>query len=142
MRLTETSHQVLKSEINITPMIDVLLVLLIIFMVISPGLSVGLDSQIPQTASGPTREQVETENALVISIKGDSSLQINQETIPTEELQDRLGAILKARRDRSVFLQADSDLPFAAVADTIDGARGAGADRIGLLTEKLAATNL
>ena len=142
MRSTEPAGQVLKSEINITPMIDVLLVLLIIFMVISPSLSVGLDSQIPQTTSGPTREQVEIENPLVISMQRDSSLQINQETIPAEELQDRLRAILKARRDRGIFLQADSDLAFAVVAATIDGARSAGADRIGLLTEKLAATNL
>jgi biopolymer transport protein ExbD len=72
----------------------------------------------------------------------DSSLQINQETIPAEKLQDRLRAILKLRKDRSVFVQADSDLSFAAVAVTIDGAKSAGADRIGLLTEKLAVTKL
>jgi biopolymer transport protein ExbD/biopolymer transport protein TolR len=123
-------------------MIDVLLVLLIIFMVISPNLSVGLDSQIPQPTPGSTYEPVENERALVISMQRDSSLQINQETIPAEKLQDRLRAILKLRKDRSVFLQADSDLPFEAVATTIDSARGAGADRIGLLTDKLAPANL
>jgi biopolymer transport protein ExbD/biopolymer transport protein TolR len=137
VKLTERSNHALKNEINVTPMIDVLLVLLIIFMVISPSLSVGLDSQIPQSNSGAMRERVKTEEALVISVKGDSSIQINQEPIPAHELQSRLTTILKSRTDRSIFLQADSNLPFEAVAATIDRARSAGADRIGLLTDKL-----
>jgi biopolymer transport protein ExbD len=132
---------VLKSEINVTPMIDVLLVLLIIFMVISPSLSVGLDSNIPQSSSEPVRPKAPIDEAIVISLKDDLSIQINQEPIPVHELQDRLRVILKSRTDRSVFLQADSDLRFEAVATIIDGARSAGADRIGLLTEKLQPAN-
>ena len=141
MKPTERSRHGLKSEINVTPMIDVLLVLLIIFMVISPSLSVGLDSQIPQSSSEVRPKPERIDEAIVISIKNDLSIQINQETIPVHELQDRLRAILKSRTDRSVFLQADSDLPFEAVAATIDGARSAGADRIGLLTDKLQPAN-
>jgi biopolymer transport protein ExbD len=140
VKLTGPSTGVLKSEINVTPMIDVLLVLLIIFMVISPSLSVGLDSQIPQSSAEPTHSATKTE-AIVISMKDELSIQINQEPVPVEELQDRLRVILKARTDRSVFLQADSDLPFEAVAATIDKARSAGADRIGLLTDKLQTAN-
>jgi len=123
------------------PMIDILLVLLIIFMVISPSLSVGLDSQIPQSNSEAVRPKAEIDEAIVISMKNDLSIQINQEPVPVHELQDRLRVILKSRTDRSVFLQADSDLPFEAVAAIIDGARSAGADRIGLLTDKLPGAN-
>ena len=141
MKPTERCAQGLKGEINVTPMIDILLVLLIIFMVISPSLSVGLDSQIPQPSSEPIRPETETDKTIVISIKDDLSIQINQDPVPVHELQDRLRVILKLRTNRSVFLQADSNLPFEAVAATIDGARSAGADRIGLLTDKLPRAN-
>lgn len=130
-----------KGEINVTPMIDVLLVLLIIFMVISPTLSVGLDSQIPQSNSEVIRPKAMTDEAIVVSMKADFSIEINQEPVLVHELQDRLRLILKSRTDRSVFLQADFNLPFEAVAATIDGARSAGADRIGLLTDKLQPAN-
>ena len=142
MKPTERSTQRLKNEINVTPMIDVLLVLLIIFMVISPSLSVGLDSQIPEPSSEVARPGPERHDEdIVISIKDDLSLQINQEPIAIHELEDRLRVILRSRTDRSVFVQADSGLPFEAVAATIDGARTAGADRIGLLTDKLRPAN-
>jgi biopolymer transport protein ExbD len=130
-----------KGEINVTPMIDVLLVLLIIFMVISPTLSVGLDSQIPQSNSEVIHPKAMINEAIVISMKADFSIEINQEPVPIHELQDRLRVILKSRTDRSVFLQADFNLPFEAVAATIDGARSAGADRIGLLTNKVQPAN-
>ena len=141
MKPTERSTHGLKSEINVTPMIDILLVLLIIFMVISPSLSVGLDSQIPQSSSEPDRPRAEIDEAIVISMKDDLSIQINQKPVPVHELQESLRLILKSRTDRSVFLQADFNLPFEAVAATIDGARSAGADRIGLLNDKLPRAN-
>jgi biopolymer transport protein TolR len=137
VKLTERSSYGPKGEINITPMIDILLVLLIIFMVISPTLSVGLDSRIPQPNSGPISPTVEPDKAIVIAIQADLSVRINQEPTPVHELEDRLRAILKSRTERSVFLQADSNLPFEAVANIIDTARSAGADRTGLLTAKL-----
>ncbi|MBM3801662.1 MAG: biopolymer transporter ExbD [Acidimicrobiia bacterium] len=139
MRSVERSNQELKSEINITPMIDILLVLLIIFMVLSPSLSVGLDSQIPRPGSEPN--QSVTERAIVVSLESRLSLRINQEPVPVAELQARLAAILKSRKDRSVFFQADLDLPFEVVAATIDIAKQAGAERVGLLTNKLAPAN-
>jgi len=137
----ERSAHGLKGEINVTPLIDVLLVLLIIFMVISPTLSVGLDSQISQSSSERVHPKAEIDEAIVISIKDDLSIQINQEPVSVHELQDRLRSILKSRTDRSVFLQADFNLPFEAVATMIDSARSAGADRIGLLTDKLQRAN-
>jgi biopolymer transport protein ExbD len=141
MNSSERFSNALKSEINVTPMIDVLLVLLIIFMVISPTLSVGLDSQIPKSSSKPARLENKPDEAIVISMKDDLSIQINEEPVPVPEFQDRLRVILKSRTNRSVFLQADSDLPFEAVAAIIDGVRSAGADRIGLLTQKLQPAN-
>jgi biopolymer transport protein ExbD len=135
VRSTERSNRGLKAEINLTPMIDILLVLLILFMAISPSLSVGVDSQIPQPSSEVN--QSEAEEAIVVSITGHSSLRINQEPVPVDALQARLRAILKSRRDRTVFLQADPSLPFEAVAAVIEDARQAGAERVGLLTHEL-----
>ena len=134
------SRASLKGEINVTPMIDVLLMLLIIFMVISPVRSAGLDSQIPHSNPDDAQSRDEPDEVIVVSIHRDLSIQINHQTISPPLLQGRLKAILKSRTDRSLFIQADSELPFEAVAATIDSARGAGADRIGLWTEKLHAT--
>ena len=100
MKPTERSTHGLKSEINLTPMIDVLLVLLIIFMVISPTLSVGRDSQIAKSSSEPTRLETKPDEAIVISMKDDLSIQINQEPVPVREFQDHLRVILKSRTDR------------------------------------------
>ena len=94
----------------------------------------------PQSNSQVIHPKAIIGEAIVISMKADFSIEINQEPVPIHELQDRLRVILKSRTDRSVFLQADFNLPFEAVA-TIDGARSAGADRIGLLTDKLQPAN-
>ena len=141
MKLIQRSTHGLKGEINVTPMIDILLVLLIIFMLISPSLSVGLDSQIPQSHSEIDRSKAQIDEAIVISMRDDLSIQINQEPVAVNDLQDRLRLILKSRTERSVFLQADFNLPFEAVAATIDSARSAGADRIGLLIDELQRPN-
>jgi len=114
VKLIQRSTHGLKGEINVTPMIDILLVLLIIFMLISPSLSVGLDSQIPQSHSEIDRSKAQIDEAIVISMRDDLSIQINQEPVAVNDLQDRLRLILKSRTERSVFLQADVNLPFEA----------------------------
>ncbi len=122
-------------NINITPMVDVLLVLLIIFMVITPLTPKGLQTLIPQP---PTKheQQPQDERTVVVDVKADGSLDINQQPIALADLQQRLEDIFKTRAERVVFVKGAPNLDFRAVAQVIDIAQGAGIDKIGLLTDK------
>ncbi len=127
-------------QINVTPLIDVLLVLIIVFMVVvSMSRTKGLDAQIPQPAAqqnGPTPP----DRTIVIQVGWNApnqppTLKINQESVKWEELQTRLHDIYKQRAERVAFVRGDDDVDFQYVADVIDVARGAGVDRVGLLTK-------
>jgi biopolymer transport protein TolR len=125
-----------KSDINMTPMIDVLLVLIIIFMVITPLTPKGLEAMIPQPPppnSKPTEADMRT---VVITINKDHSMLINQDAIDEAHLGSRLEEIFKTRAERLVFVKGDPDLEFSAVARVIDIAHGASIDKVGLMTAK------
>ena len=129
----------LKAEINITPMIDILLVLIITFMVVvSMSQQKGLDAQIPQPAQKDSPPQPVRTIVIQIAWAGENiapSLKINDETVQWDDLHDRLFDIFKQRAERVAFVKGDDDIDFEYVADAISIARGSGVERVGLLTK-------
>jgi biopolymer transport protein ExbD len=122
-----------RAEINVTPMIDVLLVLIIIFMVITPTAERGLHALIPQQSTVSLPPDVVTRD-LVVSVAKDSVIHINQEPVELANLPDRLAALHGTSYGAHFFVRGDRDLNFQDVAQVIDIARGAGWNEIGLMT--------
>jgi biopolymer transport protein TolR len=127
-----------RADINITPFIDILLVLLVIFMTISPTRSKGVDTNIPQQPP-PGRNLQTPGETIILSMDRNGVIKINQTTVDAPELIGRLQDIFRTRNDRTVFVQADDDLLFNDVAQLVDAAKIAGVERIGLMTEQVRA---
>lgn len=119
------------SEINVTPFVDVMLVLLIIFMVTAPMMVQGVDVDLPKATSRPLED---SEDRLVVSIDNDSKVFINEQVVSVEFLTRKLGAILENFEERNVYLRADKQVPYGIVVNVISKIKKAGVDSLGMIT--------
>jgi biopolymer transport protein TolR len=120
------------SQINVTPLVDVMLVLLVIFMVTAPILHQGVSVNLPRVAAAPLSGD---EVQLVVSVTSEGTVYLNDTSASAEELRARLQAILREQPDRNVYLRADAEVPYGEVMRVIASLREAGVQRLGMVTE-------
>src|SRR3972149_685523 len=126
-----------RKDPNIVPFIDILLVLLIIFMVITPLVPKGLDALVPQPNPNKDQQQEPDVRTVVVSIDSVGNLMINQDPVTKDHWGPRLYDIFKTRAERVMFVKGDPEILFQEVAEVIDIAKGAGVEKIGLMTEQI-----
>ena len=138
MTMSNSGSKSMQSEINVTPMIDILLVLLIIFMVIVPIAPRGESASVPQ----PSKQGVQPGDSVVLEIlKGSENaaqFRINRQDVSLKDLRARLSDIYSNRAQRVLFIKADDQLSFRQIAEAVDISHAAGIDRVGFLTPRLA----
>ena len=129
-----TNSDRLMSDINVTPFVDVMLVLLVIFMVTAPMMMQGVDVSLPQTTSEPLVAKKEN---LIITINTKNQIFINDYQIGLDYLQDKLKTILEGRENREVYLRADQEISYGFVVRVMAEIKAAGVDKLGMVTEPI-----
>lgn len=127
-----SSSRVVMSEINVTPFVDVMLVLLIIFMVTAPMMQQGLDVELPQTASSGVPA---TDEPFILVIKKNKQIQAGEANLPIAQLASKLKAIFETRKNKQIYIQADRQVDYGFVAEAMGEIRAAGIYQIGLITQ-------
>jgi TolR protein len=125
-----------KSDINVTPLVDVMLVLLIIMMIVAPMLQKGVDVKLPQASN--VADKPETQEQTVIAITADKRIYLNSKPVREEELTQKVTESLESKKEKTVLIKGDEDAPYAAIMATMDKLRAAQIENIGLVTEKKA----
>ena len=120
------------ADINVTPLVDVMLVLLIIFMVTAPMMMQGMDVALPQVTAKPLETK---EEHLMITIRKDDQIFINDFPVTLDTVQDKLSKIIQGRTDPEVYLKADREVAYGLVAQVMSQIRNAGVDKLGMVTE-------
>lgn len=125
------------SEINVTPMADVMLVLLIIFMVVTPMLQKGVSVEMAKTRNPVDMNEADKEDSVLVAVARDGGFFLNQDKVNIDDLSSKVTDLLAGKLDKIIFLKADFRAKYGDVVKVVDNLRAAGIDKIGLLTERL-----
>jgi len=136
MAMSLGSSAGVKSDINVTPLVDVMLVLLIIMMIIAPLLQKGVDVRLPIATNSASKP--ETQDQTVLGIKADKTVWINGVEVRKEEMRTRLDSILETKKEKLILIKADEDAPYSAIMDAMDELRKSGIEDVGLITDSKA----
>jgi biopolymer transport protein TolR len=123
----------LKADINVTPLVDVMLVLLIIMMLVAPMLQKGVDVRLPQAAN--TTDKPETQGQTVVGIQANKQIFLNSVPIRATDLGSRIADLMTTQTEKVVLIKADEDVDYATVMETMDNLRTAGIEDMGLITD-------
>ena len=125
------------SDINVTPMVDVMLVLLIIFMVITPMLQKGSNVEMAKTNNPIAMEDADKEDAVLIAIQRDGTIFFDLDKVTADQLVTKVSDRLQNKADKRIFIKADGHAKYGTVVEVVDNVRSAGVDQVGLLTEQV-----